>query len=385
MNILIVSPYFPPDKGIGTLRMESLAKYLLKQGCEVTVLTNAKSCDSSSLLPEFKYSFVNVPAEDLGYMREFIELQQLYKAAFEKLTDSKSFDAAVISGGPFYSFDVALADENRLPCVLDFRDPWCFDYRPDKNFFNIKTLLCRMLEIPMERRAVKAAAAVVTVTEGWKNKFRRLYHRQRDKFYTIANGYNDEVLDSITFPDKTEEHGFTVGAFGKLFYYTEKYSRVFLSALHGMKDDIEILQVGEKEAEADRLLDESGLPENLLKSTGFLQYDEGIKELSRSDFFLIIDERKSAMGTKLYDYIYLNKPIVYVGPADTAIARTVSGFENGFACSSAEEVIQAIADIRKNHTVALTEKSIKADYSRSGQNKKYYALLKSLAENFRAL
>ena len=40
MNLLIVTPYFPPYSSVAVVRISSLTRYLLKQGVNITVLTN---------------------------------------------------------------------------------------------------------------------------------------------------------------------------------------------------------------------------------------------------------------------------------------------------------------------------------------------------------
>lgn len=45
MKIIMISPYFPPDKSVASIRMGSLYKYLVSKGHTVYVITNYKNID----------------------------------------------------------------------------------------------------------------------------------------------------------------------------------------------------------------------------------------------------------------------------------------------------------------------------------------------------
>lgn len=374
MNVLVVAPHFPPDKTVGAVRMASLVRYLVKTE-KVSVLTNIK--DSDFPIEGIAYTCVELLAKGRSFAR-FKENQKRYCNAFLELCEKEKFDVVIVSGGPFFTFEIAVkAKKCGVPCILDYRDPWSFDYRDFKSFFAPKILIERLWELPMERRAVKAAKKVVTVTPGWVKTFWRMYPLQKNKFMLIENGYDDELLkgiDLVASRDGTEK--FTIGVFGKAFYYTEKYSKIFLSGLREYQNDIELVQIGNKENNADALLLESGLSPEVLVTTGFMNYEEGIRSLNRADAFVIIDVRKSAIGTKIYDYIYLNKPIIYVGPPNTSFAEMVSSFTNGFVCSNSKEVNSAIKTLKLQSISTLEVGDRSTAYARSEQNKKWVKLLK---------
>ncbi len=374
MNVLIVSPIFPPDKSVGAVRMASLVRYLLKTET-VTVLTNKKEKDPS--FDKASYCFVEL-LEEGSYFKRFKENQKRYCEVLKSLCTKTKFDIVLVSGGPFYTFEIAkLAKELGIPCILDFRDPWFFDYRDFKSFFAPKRFISRMWELPMERKTVKLANKIVTVTPNWVSTFKKLYPTHKNKFCLIENGYDDELLKNIDLNvTKTQKSKFTLAVFGKMFYYTEKYSKIFLSGMYEFQNDVELVQIGNKESNADALLSECDISSEVLKATGFLNYDEGIRYLYRADAFVIIDVRKAAIGTKIYDYIYLNKPIIYVGPKNTVLAEMVSKFANGFVCSNSKEVSSAIKRIKFESISLLDVGDKSVAYARNEQNKKWKDLLK---------
>ena len=377
MKCLIVVPFFPPQKGVGTIRMASLARYLKSQSIETVVLTNQIQCNPEINL---KYYYVELLKDDQSYYTRFNENQRRYNLQFCKVIEEDVPDIVIISGGPFYTFNLAVtAKKYGLPCVLDFRDPWIFEYRGFRSFFTLKNIISKLIELPWERNAVKSASKVVTVTNGWEKKFEKFYLSCRNKFEVIENGYDDYLLSGIELKENNPKDRLRIAAFGKLFYYTEKYSRIFLEAYKEFQSDIELFQVGQIENNTESLLEEYSIEKNNFKSTGFIPYVEGIQELSKADAYLIIDIRKDAIGTKIYDYIFLNKPIIYVGPKNTVIANIVSTFEKGFVCSKSKEVEKVLRMIQ--HGQKLSNKYDVRKYARSEQNQKWLELLKKLIDD----
>ncbi len=376
LNILMVSPSFPPDKTVACVRMNSLYNYLIKNNHSVYLITNTKS--DNSLLPENSYTVNVLEGGGLKKFSIFKRNQERYVEAFAKAASENKIDIAVVSGGPFYSFAIAKqAKKLGIPCIIDFRDPWTFDIRGIKDMLSPMRLATRLIQKPYEKQAVKAASAVVTVTPGWRDKFVSLYPAIKDKFNLIENGFDDALLSGITIPEKQEiSKPFCFGVFGKLFYYTEEYSHILLSAMES--DGFNILQVGKREEITDSYLSSHSLALDRVKDTGFLDYTGGIEALGAADAFLIVDVRKEALGTKAYDYIWYNRPIVYVGPQDAELARLIASFENGFVCSDKSEILDAVNTIKADKLLCLDKNLNPAGYGRSAQNKKWEALFKKL-------
>ena len=371
MRVLIVAPYFPPYKSVGALRMASLARYLLLHGIETDILTNTVDGEAEI---EATYHYVDIKNTGEKYYTRFKRNQMEYCEAFRKVCGNRHPDVVIVSGGPFYTFRIAqYAKESGLPCILDFRDPWIFEYRGAKSFFTVRNLISKFIELPWEREAVHAATCVVTVTDGWKKNFEKAYPFSKSKFMVIENGYDDALLQSISLDAPRHSKKITLAAFGKLFYYTQEYSKVFLNAYRKLQDRVDLMQIGQKETKSDELLTNCGISLDKLYATGFLNYQEGIKQLNQADAFLLIDSRRNAIGTKIYDYIYLNKPIIYVGPKRTVLAQIISRFENGFVCSSEQETEEALNNIKSG--MRLDEHIDISKYSRSAQNQNWLEMI----------
>lgn len=374
MNILIIAPAFSAVDSVGSMRMNSLYRYLADSGNKVEVITNL---NGKYMVKDDNINFVDTYQGMPGAnkLKIFKKNHDLYEAKAKKVLNRFKPDYVIISGGPFYTFTLSsVFSKLDIPCILDFRDPWIFDVRGYKDFISPKRVITRLVQLPYERMAIHSASAVITVTEIWKRQFQRFYPLQRQKFHVIENGYDDILLDTISIQDELSDK-FIIGVFGKLFYYTPKYSHVFLSALEKLQDTVSVLHIGEKESESDGYLADHHINQNVFTHTGFLPYLDGMRRLSEAKAFVIVDIRKGAMGTKIYDYIWMNKPIIYIGPQNTEIADFISSFEFGYICQDVESVIHAIKDITNQDTLVLSTRLDKRKYARSFQNRRWMQLL----------
>lgn len=376
MKIIMISPYFPPDKSVASIRMGSLYKYLVSKGHTVYVITNYKNIDDMEHV-----SFVREKQSNsvLNKLSSFRENRLSYYNVLSEVMKKFDCDIILISGGPFYTFNLTeyIKKMGKLS-VLDFRNPWVFDIRGLKDLLSFKRIIARCIQLPYERNAIKYSTGVVSVSPGWINKFKLFYPFQKNKFKLIENGYNDSTNLNRNIGKTNID--FQIGIFGKLFYYSEKYSNIFLQALKE-NQQIKVLQIGNREENTDELLDKYDLSHDTIISTGFIDYEDGLKALMSSKFLLLIDNRKDAIGTKIYDYIFLNKPIIYIGPSKTYLAKMISSFQNGFSCASKIEILEAIKKIMNNNITNLDNNINVYQYGRSCRNQEYEKYLERIIKN----
>ena len=310
MKLLIIAPAFPPDKSVGVVRISSFVSYLKEQGHFITVLTQRKDnyevglCDEYVTVDQDK----NYNCGIISRYKQFVANGNKYQEKCIEILNKYKFDLVLITGGPFFTFKLSRQIYLRkTPCALDFRDPWVGDVRGMKDLLSPKRIISRMLFFPMEIKAIHYADLVTTVTPGWVKMLKQMHPFEKDKIELVKNGYDEKKMPRLYDTKKYNTLDIQIGVFGKLFYYSTYYSKVFLNAIHEMSSDkkISLFQIGDKEENADGLLRECGLESEVLASTGFVDYGQGIYMLSKVDILLIIDSRKSALGTKLYDYIYI--------------------------------------------------------------------------------
>ncbi|WP_418430475.1 glycosyltransferase [Blautia sp.] len=382
-NILLVAAAFPPDQGVGTLRISSLAAYMSKKD-NIFLVTNRKKGELPAYIK--RASFVDICTESGSFknnLNTFRVNQKKYQSAVEGMIKECHPDIVIISGGPFFTFACTkTAKKHGVPSILDFRDPWIFDIR--EGWYSRSTMVERIVHLLDERTAVANATRVTTVTDGWVKLFKKFYPLQRSKFVKIENGYDDAIVESIKLdnPHTKMEDTLVITGFGKMFYYSDKYSLIFLQGLKKYLDagkKANLLQVGSRESQADSLLNKANVAQDVLQTTGFVDYKVGVQKIAESDVCLIIDSRNHALGTKLYDYIFINRPILFVGPKNSDLSKMVLQFKNGFACTTGEEVFNALQTLKKNDF--LSEKPSREQFKRERQNKLWRDLIYGLIKN----
>jgi glycosyltransferase involved in cell wall biosynthesis len=383
LKILIVSPFFPPFGTVAIVRISSLAHELLKSGHEITILRNEyderidKLSDSDQQLLDLKTHTVKV-----NQSIRYFEASKRYKYAFRKVMDEDKFDLVIITAGPYYTIPLCRVakEEYGTKCIIDYRDLWLLDMRNITDFLKPVNIAKKLVYFPIERSNIKSADLVVTVTEEWKQILMKVY--KGNKFEVVKNGYDDAQLNkidsSVSYPYKDK---FVIAVFGKLSYYSEDYGTKFFSAMNSLSEkypSLIVLHIGIPEKETERAIMNTGFDSSKYINTGFIKYTDGIELLKHTNACVIIDVRKGAMGTKFYDYVYVNKPLIYLGKKNTHLDNLVKGFKNGFSCYNEVDVVDAVNKIEEEGITSMTETENVEKYARTKQNRKYLELIDSI-------
>ncbi|MFC7062337.1 glycosyltransferase [Halobacillus seohaensis] len=380
MKILIVSPAFPPFSGVGAIRMNSLSKYLRDIGEQVIVLRNTPlSWGEQNLKAEVPEGIEII---DVDTSTKFNENSEIYTNKIIEICEKHSIDTIIYSVGPFYTVKVAPKIKKLLGVnyIIDFRDLWVYEYKGKKNIFKkIKNELLMYPNRFIEKEAVKSADYVVVVTNGDKRKMGKYYRNESDKIKTIFNGY--EYL-SESYYEKQENNKITLAALGKLGYYSKELLSLLFESIGELVEsgvEININHIGEIESNVGVLLKTNNLPSSIYDCSGFVSYEDGMKMTKESDIGLIIATHPTALGTKVFDYISCNKPILFITSEAEELSKFIRNFDYGFICKSKEDIIETINYIVKNNITKLDNDNNKIrQYSRKYQNEKYYNLVKKV-------
>lgn len=380
MNIIIVSPAYPPYSGVGGIRMNSLSKHLRNIGDQVFVLRNTPALwGEKNLKAEVPQGIKII---DINACKNEKENAELYYQAIYNIVQRNTIDLVIFSVGPFYTLRIAprIKNELNIKYIIDFRDLWVFEKRGSRGWLkDLKHFVYRNMKRCIERSAVKSADAVAVVTPGDKKTMCKHYKKKKDQIYTIYNGYE-------AIPDKTEE-GFrkndvlTLTSFGKFGYYSPELVKVLFAAVNdiaGSGTKIAIKHIGQEETFVDKLFQDGRYKNVMYHCTGYVSYETGMREVQQSDICVITYNHPTGFGTKVFDYIACNKPIILLTKQGKALAELVSSFSNGFVCESTEEVEKAIQSIMENDIKTLDEQSTLKQYSRIHQNNKYIDLIKEI-------
>jgi len=383
MNIMIVSPAYAPYTGVGANRMMSLSVYLIKMGFDVTVLRNAPELwpenSRKSTVPE------GVRVVDVYAVGSFEECKKAYYEKVESIITTRNIDISIYSCNPYYTAPVAREMKliHNAKYIIDFRDLWIKDEALTRSILRIiKKYLVRLPYHRYEKECIEAADAVLTVTPKDCQHLQKQYPKYSDKIQIIFNGYDESRINQ-SMEESLKLNEDYIGIFGKFGYYDYKYVVEMLKSVKKLNSNgfpIKIVHIGDCDRNTLKALEKTEFPKELYINPGFLDYSEGMKILSKAKLNCLIVHYKRGLGTKLFDYIYLNKPIVYFAHADSSISQILKTCKTAFCCNNAKDSYSAIETILKNDMNSLGCQNISL-YSRDIQNQNFCNLMKQICKN----
>lgn len=400
-KILIIGPYAPHGQ-VGAIRVLSLSRYLVKQGFDVSVLClsrrSLERLAPNELCAEIPDG-VNVITYDLGIdgssiLKKSIRQINAFRQELAQLLSREKFDAALISGGPFYTFPASnLFRQYAVPYIVDYRDLHVSCREKRKHGFSISTAkywLTFPFRVWREWSCVRKANAVTVVYPDMKTNLCKFFHIDPASVHVCLNGFDEEEIAKARMaieeqlPEKSDQKSFTIGYFGKLMYYDSNYTRMFFGAMDRLRSsgmNVRMLHIGPSSGSIEKLLerDEYHLS-SWYRCTGLMDYGLGVANLSKCNAFYLEYIAPEGPGTKIFDYIYLNKPVVALVKPGIAMERFLGRFDGAFICHSEEEIEEALRRVIGGEKSLLLNENERVLYSRRAQNEKLEMLLNEITK-----
>ena len=259
----------------------------------------------------------------------------------KKLINEKQIDVIFATGMPWSSlvtgWGLALLTKAKL--IIDFRDPWVNNPFASKKFW-----FRRKIEEYLELKIVSTADVISLNTEELKKDFVLRYSfLPQNKFISLPNGYDAADFKNIGLEEEQQQQVITLCHAGYL--YGLRDPKPIIDAIKIIKkNDLELakkirfLQMGYTDLDynIDIILEKNQLEENY-QNLGPLPYAECLKNIASSDILVIIQQdTKTQIPSKIYEYIYLNKPILTIAQRDGALGRMISEYQFGDIFEPAE-------------------------------------------------
>lgn len=401
MKILIIAPYYAPSSEVPSVRMISLSSYLVKNNHNVTVLcwskekllTLYKENELSSSVPDgVKVIEFNSKNKRLPFMDDLRFGKEL-KKLLPQIISKESYDIVFATCGPYFSLEAMpqLNKKYNIPYVLDFRDLGVLNYRPKLGTESNKKKVSFWKKLPLnwynkkiserERKAVEGANGIIFVSQIDKEKMQKEYKIEEKRCVIASNGFDDAKLSTVI--PKKKQKGIVGAVFGKFMYYSKNRATAILKGIDLQRKkgiDIRLMHIGRHFDYIDEAMRENDLDSNVYESCGLKEYSVGMALLGSADFFVVEDTSPDDVGTKIYDYIYWNKPIIAAVPKGIPLAKLVRTFEHGYVCETEQEINDAIDEIVRYKYSTLDDALDNKKYSRTFQNYKMEELLKNVTQ-----
>ena len=374
---LIVTYYFPPLGGGGVQRMVKLSKYLHRAGWQVTVVTADEPGipveKDETLLQEIPQSakIIHIPA-DLPFVRQnknaelknnirssyfkrwisaFLFIPDIRKAwikpakqAVLQELQKEKYDCILVSSPPYSLALLAgeLTDEATVPVILDMRDPWTINpFKIHPTFFH------RLLDQRLERKAVSTVNYGISVTKDLLSYYgKTIRNFKKENWRYIPNGYDEEDFSFAEVEPSLPNDNFNIAFLGTFYSHLNKPDELFTvfslinKEQRNLSKKLCFHHIGKAHIDLKKMAIKYGLEEQIVLH-GYLPHRQALAVLNKMDAFcLVYDSRnpksRYTIGSKLYEYLRLRKPILAMIPEDSEAAQIIRQADAGTVIESTE-------------------------------------------------
>lgn len=375
-RLLLISPYFPPLKAIGSKRAVNIVQGLTALDWKVDILCTREFFQNE--ITTYQFEVPNGVTVDCGFVTRWLRpIIKLLKSrpktqkigsqnapsqktkntgmsltpfdqymwdvpgavrTGKKMIRRKRPDVILVNADPWSGLLVGhlLSKWSGIPWVADFRDPWtAFDQK-----MALRPNLIRKMIYHYERKFFNSASKVIFNTENCLEEYNRKYEKStRDRFTFVRNAYNMNLYDQDKIPNLSKT--FVFGYFGSFrdFVSSEfllKGFTIFIRRYKLSTQQVTLKVFGSINDDFSYYMHKFGL-HHYVQLEGTVRVEESLNVLRSWDtLILVVDPHYRLMiPAKLYDYLAARKPVL--------------------ALSENEEVNRIIAITKSGKTVGPTD------------------------------
>jgi len=348
MKVLFVSYHFPPEGGPGVQRISKFIKYLSGFGIKPYVLTskhplNVKDASLADDLP----SDINIirTADTAAYLpgvirkvlkQKFVEDKHIFwsrKAGRKiiKIILKENIDLILTSSPPHSVHLAGLAAKKELKTswIADFRDEWTKDAQFNNRY---------EASYELEREVVSRCDGLICVTKRAQDNFSKI----QSKAKLIRNGFDKDDFVSLKQKKSVKNEKLKIVYSGR---FTHKSSpRSFFEALNSMlyenpqlKNKLEIDIIGSP----GNYQWVNGSPQlkSVINFLPYMPHKKCIEAMDNSDALLLLSSNSKGsevFPAKIYEYIYLRKPILAVIEQRGELSGFLEKYGNSYTAVASE-------------------------------------------------
>lgn len=347
-KILIIAYTFPPTPGIGGRRWAKFAKYLLRRGHDVRVLTidnpantvsewysDVRELEEAGCISFFKSGYPDI----LGTQPKTIRQKLTYRLAllyvklklrgnyYDRSAHCKTslmntaerfvqqgYNNVIVTVGPF-TYSYFLTDLKKkypqINFIVDVRDPWT----NNRTSFGYEGLSGKRMELEqmMEKAMSESADYITGVADDMVNFFTTEYGVTSKKTLTIRNGFDPEDIKTIT--DTVADGRLKLIFAGTVYEKAVKYVDILVAALQRLKtEDIKAYQLINCEfyGSVPGAFHAIAAKEPAIVFKGQLPLNEVYGKIAEADaaMLFLTDDMAYSFSTKFYEYLAMRRPIL---------------------------------------------------------------------------
>jgi hypothetical protein len=288
----------------------------------------------------------------------------------------------LVTANPYTQFALAYQLKKEFP-----RLQWFADYRDDwttRELNKQRSLLFRLVE-PLDKRSelkwTSNAAGIISVTDVLANRIKAFVKKPA---YTIINGFFEEDYEGLEYPEFRNR--FLINYTGYLYgdQPVEKLLDGFRRLHEKYADKIELklrfLGTAYHPPSKDRILNRAKGLEESIEISERVPRDLSMKLEAESDVFVMLpyEGHKGIPGSKLYQYLGHDKPILVYPSDHDIIEETVTKAGTGVVCETEDEFVERVSKLIEAKIKDGKLPKMQSDpspFSRRGSTKELAALL----------
>ncbi|MBN2239582.1 MAG: glycosyltransferase family 4 protein [Dehalococcoidales bacterium] len=387
-KVLIVTYHFPPYSTMGGRRVSKLAKYLGEYGWEPVVLTAQRNSNQPQVSPvetseeriirtpyfdayDFVRKFIRVlyavgtgndeefqkngtwktlvfgfsqilkiigtlPVVEIFFYQPFGWYRKAVKKGIE-LAESEDISLIFSSYGPSTSHLVAstIQKKTNLPWIADFRDLW------SENYNNNKVEPFHFIEKRLEKRVLRKAKLLMTVSEPLAEQLKKLHQRRIE---ILPNGFDEQDYhEDIPLTGK-----FTITYTGSIYPDKQDISPLF-RAVAELRDEktisrekIEFRFFGTNTLQTIGNLIEKYNISEFVSIHDFIPFTDIVARQKESTVLLVCSWNdpvsKGVYTGKVFEYIGALRPILSIGRQGTVLDELLQETGCGVSVNEPEKI-----------------------------------------------
>ena len=422
-KVLIISYYFPPGNFAGSYRIKSWADHLYKFGyypiivtrhwdenqTDYTAISSKKSIEKeeNESFTVYRLPYKGTPRDKLiarygskakfpGKVLSFFQLlcqnfslvcnpmSGLYSFSREYLINNPDVELVLCSGRPFIQFQFCNSLKKEflhIKWIADYRDEW--NSQPKEYYKRIspKLRFLSLIESKFERKWVKSASLITTVSEEIRKRIIDFNHFQGNSD-VVLNGFEtsdfpDELLQKLPDPSKFRIfHGGSLYTYQNLKIFAMGFIK-FLDAVKGKEDSVELIFEGlnaDPEIHSWLLSNFKDVQSNI-SIYPRSEKSEYLLRMRNSHILLVFpyNALKGTFSSKIFEYLPMGRPVLMAPSDDGIITKLLQETKTGFVADDADAVCDFLVNkfqdlINGNFSLSAPDEKVRI-YSREKQTK----------------
>jgi colanic acid biosynthesis glycosyl transferase WcaI len=348
MNVLIIAQYFPPDLGGSATRAYNIAKGLILNGCNVTVISAFPHYPHGNISPEYKWKLLKV--EWMGKIRvirtfilalksEGLSKRILLFTCFVftslfalplvgKVDVVWTANPDVVAMVPALVYGLV-----KRTLVTTNVDDLAIEDLYDLNLVKKKSVLANIIEL-LTRFLYRSMKAITPISPGYVNPLIEKYGVDKNRIHVVYGGVDLNLFKPKTLEQNNPKKDEFIVLYSGAFSVAYDFNQVLNAAkiLEEKDSRVKIILQGKGELVNQIMFNikKFGL-RNVVVIDKLLSREEVAELLNKADVLIqpLGDYGKPHMGisTKLYEYQAVGKPIICCSAGQPAkyVKETRSG------------------------------------------------------------